>query len=381
MINNLNPTNTNLSGSNLSSTQTTPAGTQAAGGVRPQPSGAGNQVFEASTLPSRLPELMMGEEVVARVVEQIDSQRFIALIKNGLFTLNLPAGTQLGSDTLKLSVASLTPNLTFTLSESAQEGQTAESSAQVQLSRSAQYLTTLLTASQSSDGASTDTATTPQQAVLSKPVLLTDTPTQPAKLAEGLAHAVNKSGVFYESHIKSWAEGRLPLQQLRDEPQSRLIETLKTSVAAQSGAAETSLRGDAASAGNRVSSIAPQLGQLVQRQLDSLENRTMFLQAMAWVGQPVSMTIQEEKVAERDAQGEAINRAWSTRLALDLPKLGSVNVNLRLVNGSVQVDFLPHDDSTSQLIRDNGGRLMSGMSAAGLNLAQLTVQHGEETGA
>lgn len=376
---NLNATNTNLSGSNLSGAQTTPAGTQAAGAVRQQPPSA-DRVLEASNLPARLPDLAVGEDVTARMVEQIDNRRFVALIKNGLFTLTLPPDTQLPGDTIKLTVASLAPSLTFTLSESAQEGQTAESSAQVQLSRSAQYLTTLLTASQDPDSATLGT-TTPQ---LSTPLLLTDSPTQPAKLAEGLAHAVNKSGVFYESHVKSWAEGRLPLQQLKEEPQARLLEALQTREALQSSAAtlDNALQSDASNPSNRLlSSAAPQLGQLVQRQLDALENRTLFLQATAWLGQPVTMTIQEEQVTERDAQEKAPERAWTTRLALDLPQLGSVNVNLRLVNGTVQVDFRPRDQATSQLIRDHGGRLTSGMSAAGLNLAQLTVQHGEETGA
>lgn len=376
---NLNATNTNLSGSNLSGAQTTPAGTQAAGAVRQQPPSA-DRVLEASNLPARLPDLAVGEDVTARMVEQIDNRRFVALIKNGLFTLTLPPDTQLPGDTIKLTVASLAPSLTFTLSESAQEGQTAESSAQVQLSRSAQYLTTLLTASQDPDSATLGT-TTPQ---LSTPLLLTDSPTQPAKLAEGLAHAVNKSGVFYESHVKSWAEGRLPLQQLKEEPQARLLEALQTREALQSSAAtlDNALQSDASNPSNRLlSAAAPQLGQLVQRQLDALENRTLFLQATAWLGQPVTMTIQEEQVTERDAQEKAPERAWTTRLALDLPQLGSVNVNLRLVNGTVQVDFRPRDQATSQLIRDHGGRLTSGMSAAGLNLAQLTVQHGEETGA
>jgi hypothetical protein len=378
---NLNATNTNLSGSNLSGTQTSPAGTQATGSVRSQPPGA-DRVLEASNLPARLPDLAVGEDVTARMVEQIDNRRFVALIKNGLFTLTLPPDTQLPGDTIKLTVATLAPSLTFTLSESAQEGQAAESSAQVQLSRSAQYLTTLLTASQDPDSA--PLGSTPQQALLSKPLLLTDSPTQPAKLAEGLAHAVNKSGVFYESHVKSWAEGRLPLQQLKEEPQARLLETLQTRETLQSSAAtlNSALQSDASNPSNRLlSAAAPQLGQLVQRQLDTLEHRTLFLQATAWLGQPVTMTIQEEQVSERDAQEEAPERAWTTRLALDLPQLGSVNVNLRLVNGTVQVDFLPRDQTTSQLIRDHGGRLASGMSAAGLNLAQLTVQHGKETGA
>jgi len=383
MISNLNVSNTNLSGSNLSGTQTTPLSTQAPGAVGVQGRGAAAAYLEATTLPARMPELAAGEEVTARVVEQLDNQRFIALIKNGLFTLNLPQGTGLPSDTLKLTVASPAPNLTFTLSQSAQEGQAAAGgSVQVELSPSAQYLTNLLSAAQDSgpvDSAPGVAQPQSQVQVQDRP-LLTDSPAEPAKLAQGLAQAVNKSGVFYESHVKSWSEGRLPLESLRQEPQARLMEGLK-SVAAQSHASEAALQGDAVTSGNRVSAAAPQLGQLVQRQLDTLENRTVVLQAMAWVGQPVSMSIQEEQVTEREAQAEPEARAWTSRLSLDLPKLGSVNVNVRLVNGTVQVDFRPHDESAGRLIRENGARLTSGMTAAGLNLAQLTVQHGEETGA
>lgn len=379
MISNINTSSTNLSSSNLSSTQTAPQGTQAASAVGVQGRSGAAAYFQATALPAHMPDLAAGEEVTARVVEQLDSQRFVALIKNNLFTLTLPQGTQLPSATLKLTVSSPAPDLTFTLSQSAQDGQVpAENSAQVQLSPSAQYLTNLLSAAQGAGQGEAGGSLLGAQS-LAKPPLLSDAPGDPAKLAQGLAQAVNKSGVFYESHLKSWSEGRLPLESLQQEPQARLLENAKANAA--SIALDSATQADASQASNRVlsSSAAPQLGQLVQRQLDTLENRVVFLQAMAWPNQQVTMEIQQEQVTDRDAQEEMTERAWTSRLSLDLPALGSVNVSLRLVNGTIQVDFHPQRDTTSQLIRDNSPRLASGMDAAGLNLALMTVQNGEET--
>jgi hypothetical protein len=391
MISNLNPlANSNLSGSGLSARDTASQSTQAAGAVSQQGRAGAAAYLQATDLPAKLPELAVGEQVNARVVEQLDAQRVVALIKNNLFTLSLSQDTQLPGKDLKLTVASLQPNLSFTLSQSAQDGQTqGEGSAQVVLSPSAQYLTNLLSAALGeglADGAASaalgqgdSAAATAGAPVFGKPPLLGDGAPEPTRLAAGLAQAVNRSGVFYESHVKSWAEGQFSLDNLQQEPQARMAEAMRNSSNALALASTD--QSDTTLSGNRVlsSSLAPQLGQLVQRQLDTLENRAVFVQVMAWPNQQVTLQIQQDQVEERNAQEQADDRAWTSRLTLDMPQLGSVNVNVRLVNGTVQVDFRPHDDSTSELIREHAARLASGMEAAGLNLAQLTVQHGEET--
>lgn len=52
------------------------------------------------------------------------------------------------------------------------------------------------------------------------PLVATGTP-DPARLQQGLQEALGKSGLFYESHVAEWAEGKRPLLELMREPQNQ----------------------------------------------------------------------------------------------------------------------------------------------------------------
>ncbi|RXZ44824.1 flagellar hook-length control protein FliK [Crenobacter cavernae] len=333
-------------------TPSLPSGTPAAQGVsavRLLREGS-RPLIEASVLPARLPSLVVGEEVDARVAERLDGNRLVALIKGNAFTLDLPQNLTVRGDSLHLKVTRLDPTPTFVLLDSHVEAEAAaDSSSNVQLSRSAQYLNGLLDAARGRGATGTRE---------SAPALLSSRPDQPETLADGLKQAIGKSGAFYESHLKAWSEGRLPLDALKDEPQARL---------------ETGRMQDGAHAARQGAS-SPELGQLVQRQLDTLENRQLQMPVLAWPGQPAQVTIQEEQVADRDAHhDDASARAWHTRLDLDLPSLGGLLVKLTLSGGAVQVRFAADDADSAALIERHGARLTSGMASAGLDLAQLTV--------
>ena len=310
----------------------------------------GRLLLEAALLPAKVPPLILGEQVSARVAERLDNGQFAALIKNGLFTLNLPKGMQLAGDTLTLRVTSLAPQLTFALVDQAADAEVQDGSVDVSLSPASRYLTELLDSGKSA----------PAQPGLRLDASRQDT----AGLAEALKQGADKSGLFYESHVKAWVDGRLPLESLKDEPQARLGQSLDT---AQS---PSSAQGKTAQA---------EFGNLVQRQLDTLENRQLQLQGWAWPGQPLQLTIEQDETRERDARGGSDEvSAWSTRLALELPMLGGLSARIRIVGGAVQVSFATEEAATEQLIRNHADRLESGLGAAGLNLATLSVSH-EET--
>ena len=111
-------------------------------------------LLETATLPSRLPTLLLGEQVTARVADRLDNNQLAVLIKNSLFTLNLPQGATVSGDTLQLKVASLQPALTFLLQDGSKESaeQTKGSSVQVALSPASKYLTHLLSTQTSDTG-------------------------------------------------------------------------------------------------------------------------------------------------------------------------------------------------------------------------------------
>lgn len=291
--------------------------------------------------PAKLPPLLLGETVSARVLERQPEGRMLALVKNGLFTLQLPPQLSAKGETLQLRVASLTPQLTFALAGEVKEG-SANTSVAVRLSDATHYMNALLRAAPQA-GAS--------RAV---PTLLADPQAPAGQRGEQLAQTVKDSGVFYEASQKAWVEGRLPLEKLQSQPQAQLGEQLKAQPA---GRAEA----------------AAELGALVARQLDTLETRTVSVQVNAWPGQPAQWQIEREADPEREADGSDEQQAWSTRLNLELPALGELGARLRLVGKQVQLS-LAADAATLALAGQHRARLESALEAAGLQLAALNLR-------
>jgi hypothetical protein len=356
-------------------------------------------LLDATVLPARIPPLVLGEQVNARVAEQLGDNQVAVLIKSALFTLTLPPGLQLKSDNLSLRVTSLKPGLTFALSDSEQGAEHADASVDVTLSPASRYLTRLLFSARQDDDAGAGTSSgktgvdspshlaagtpgsgkdaagsaslrgydSPENSGnrllagldrhASSPVSLDAVQHQPEQLAESLKHGVEHSGLFYESHLKAWEQGKLPLTELHQEPQAKIGQALLAS--AEPGAAQR---------------VTQDLGTLVQRQLNTLETQQVPLQGFAWPGQPMQVLIEQEKTDERQSRSESESAAWSTSLALNLPVLGGVSARLRMVGKAVQVSFVTEESAARELINNHSQRLNDGLAAAGLSLATLSVK-------
>ncbi|WP_434632949.1 flagellar hook-length control protein FliK [Chromobacterium sp. CV08] len=315
------------------------------------------KLLEALTQPGKMPSLMVGELLTAKVADQLGNNQLAVLIKNALFTLSLPQGVTLSGDTLNLKVASLEPALTFVLQDGGKDAAPPpqDGSVAVKLSQASRYLTTLLGSGQ------------PEAA--SKPLQLDAAQQPPAQLAKQLQQDVRQSGLFYESHLKDYSNGLHPLEQLKQEPQAKLTLTLQALDSEQKAGA---------AAGAKPQAQLQELGGLVQRQLDGLENRAVQFQGMAWPGQPMQLMIEQEKLEnERRGSGDEDIPTWNTSLALELPALGGMAVRVRLVGQTVQVSFKADEEDTGQMIRQHAARLQSGMAAAGLTLAGLMVSQHE----
>ncbi|POZ62629.1 flagellar hook-length control protein FliK [Chromobacterium alticapitis] len=314
----------------------------------------GSRLLQALSQPDSLPSLMVGELLTAKVADQLGNNQLAVLIKNALFTLSLPPGANPSGDTLNLKVVSLSPALTFAMQEGGKEASLPQDgSVAVKLSVASRYLTTLLNAGDSN------------AAVNSGKTLQLDAGAQkPEQLAKQLQQDVKQSGLFYESHLKDFSNGLHALEQLKQEPQAKLTLSMQALDDGQkSAAAKPQLQ---------------ELGHLVQRQLDGLEQRNVQLQGLAWPGQPMQMEIQREPMEnERKGDGSEDIPVWSTSLSLNLPALGGMGVRVRLVGQSVQVSFKAEDDDAGQLIRQHATRLRDGMAAAGLTLAGLAVNQNE----
>lgn len=311
----------------------------------------GKFLIEASTTPAKLPPLILGEQINARVADRLDNGQLLVLIKNGLFTLNMPQGMQVNGDTLSLKVAGLQPSVTFALQEFSQDDTPPQNpSVEVKLSPSSLYLSKLL----NQDAPNLASHKEVQLNVAEHP---------PAEAASQLKKGVETSGLFYESHLKEWANGRLPMEHVLSEPQAKLTAAMPDDQIKMTVSPKNDM---------------PELGNLVQRQLNTLENQQVQLQGMAWPGQPMQVTIRQEESSDRQSSaGQDDIPIWSTSLSMRLPALGGLSARVQLVGNAVQIAFSTEESDTSELIQQHRARLEDGMAAAGLMLAGVSVKNEE----
>lgn len=162
-------------------------------------------------LPANLPELVPGQPFTARIQNPLPDGSFQALVAGKTVTLALPHSVKSG-DVLELIVTGQREQtLTAKLAPSALP---ADDAPQSSLSQTGRLISQLLT------GRFGEQRATPLAA--GEP-LLPAAPGKPQELTPRLQQAVAQSGLFYESHLKAWAEGRAALASLLREPHARYM--------------------------------------------------------------------------------------------------------------------------------------------------------------
>lgn len=308
--------------------------------------------------PEKLPQLQRGELVSARLAEKFADGSAMVLVKNSAFKLQLPPGTTIGKESAFMRVTQTSPQVAFSLLSF--DALPDEKSSPVTFTTAGKYLTSLLDVAGQQPMATAKTENLQGKNHLAAVILhqepLLSNPSLPDDAHLQLQKTVEKSGLFYESHQKAWVDGRLSLDELRQEPQAKISF-------------------QAASSTGHLS----ELGQLVQRQLDVNEQKPLVFQGMAWPGQAVQWEIHHDDVDEREArQSESELAAWYTRLQLELPLLGGLAAKVRMVGKELQLNFTAESEA-SQLILKHRDVLEQRLAASGLTLASLQVkQSGHE---
>ncbi|VTU20511.1 flagellar hook-length control protein FliK [Variovorax sp. RA8] len=124
--------------------------------------------------------------------------------------------------------------------------------------------------------------------------------------------------------------------------------------------------------------IHPQAATVVHQQLDLLATAVFRWSGQAWPEVPMDWSIQQEEGRPRDEaaqQDEA--RRWSTTVALELPRLGPVELRLTLAGGAVQAQFVTGHAATAERLRAHGAALEQRFESAGLRLDGLRVSERE----
>jgi hypothetical protein len=194
------------------------------------------------------------------------------------------------------------------------------------------------------------------------------------QLARSLAHALGRSGLFYESHQAQWIAGTRPLTELLLEPQARLsqsstptprMDTPPNSVAAaHNGASGTH------------EPVHPDALVLVRQQLEIFETRHVSWQGVAWPGQTVEWEVAEEKPETAD-EFDQRPVAWKTRLNMTLPNLGRISADLRLDEQGVEVEVSAADPVTAFILRTGLMPFASKLESAGIKLLGMEVRLNE----
>jgi Flagellar hook-length control protein FliK len=255
-----------------------------------------------------------------------------------LVKMLLPDGAQVGDD-LKLTLLAKEPVLTFGL----EPGQTQE--ANTHLSSTARLLGALV---HGREGAL-------NSAVQGMHAVLPPTEGQPEKIATQLHATIDKSGLFYESHLNEWASGQRSLADVQEEPQN-----------------QTSGHAKAASGADNAAPMDPT--KLIPAQLDAMEHRKIIWQGELRPGQPMRWEIQEDTPGKSEPGQPEQEAIWQTTVSFEMPCLGKVHAHLRLQGEHVQMHVRTVDATAAELLKQQTPRLSQALEASGTLLDAMKIE-------
>jgi hypothetical protein len=176
------------------------------------------------------------------------------------------------------------------------------------------------------------------------------------QIADGLQHAIDKSGMFYESHLAEWAGGERPLAELKGEPQMatgrHAMEAVKPGVATD-----------------------PATAQLISQQLTTQEQGRVAWQGQLWPGQAMQWEIARD-APESDGNhggGDGADAPWRSKLTLRFAALGELGAQIVMAGDQVHIRLQAGSDASGDLLRAHAARLQDALAAAGTPAATLAI--------
>lgn len=164
-----------------------------------------------------LGNLVPGQRIMAEIQGMQANGTYRAMVGQREITLSLPLSAKAG-DSLELEVTESDGKLALAFvanrGEPAAKGQPV--SVATSLSNTGRMIGDLL------QELTVDGKRAPAAPLNGNQALVQSMPKDAAQLVPVLRQALTQSGMFYEAHQARWASGRLPTEQLRQEPQGRL---------------------------------------------------------------------------------------------------------------------------------------------------------------
>lgn len=225
-------------------------------------------------------------------------------------------------------------------------------SANLTLSSAGQMISNLL---QAQPQGATGTAT-----IVSHAAPLPGPPTMPTPhIAAALHDSVAFSGVFYESHVTEWVDGKRNLADLQREPQAQIGKTIdNTALLTRADAASTDI------------------GKIVNAQLSTLDQPRITWQGEIWPGQRMEWEIARDDSDGHNAQddGREAVPTWQSVVRFNFEHLGAVSASIRLVGDQIHMQIRTDNAGADEALRLHGSELSDSMAAAGTALDSLIVR-------
>ncbi len=208
------------------------------------------------------------------------------------------------------------------------------------------------------------------------------------ELPGALKAAISRSGLFYESHLEDWIAGRMPVTELRLEPQGRVPvaaghashpalaapavpATPHASTDAESAAIAAALARDDAPAprGHEQWQLPRELEPMVREQLNALAHGSASVPVVPWPGQEATITVRDDEPGEACAGPPACR----LELKIDLPQLGAVEFVLAVRGNGIRVAARADQTSSREALNARAGELRDALAARALELQSLQV--------
>ncbi len=303
-------------------------------------------LLEPKVDPNAFRGMQPGQQMRGEVLQDLGGQRFMVQISGQSFEVMLPKGVQAG-DRLNLFFVNEHPP-TFLLIRHTKGGD-------AMVSQTSRWLNNML--------ASQDTAPAPKEGLGILRTMLQGMPNDPQQLEQGLKQGIRNSGMFYESHLSRWFSGKMPLEQLLQEPQGRL-SNLQNAAAQRQG--QIALQ----------DGVDPRTMPLVKEQLATLQTGQMLFQGELIPGQPMEWRIKDREAGgQQDDHEQEQEQPWETTMVITLPKLGRVEIDLDLANPRVDLVLAADQPGTTSLMEQEMTGLKEQLLAAGLEPGRLTVSN------
>jgi hypothetical protein len=222
----------------------------------------------------------------------------------------------------------------------------ADSGAGASLSKAGKALGDVIAAALASD--------TPQTAAIGRTPLLGAPGADAGQIAAALQRGMEKSGLFYESHVAEWAQGTRTQAELAAEPQAR----------------------------GMAPPADPATAQLINLQLNAHEQARVAWQGQLWPGQDMRWEIGREAAEGGSGDGAASgggdgeHASWQSSLLLRFGQLGEVAAKVVLSGGQLHIR-LDAPASARGLLEAGRARLADALDAVGAPLNTLAIHDHE----